>query len=189
MTGHIRFPVTVAVRRRAKPESVGALWNWAQELCEAARAHPGFIGSDLSVRGQGDAPELVIGLSFDSSESLAAWERSEERVGHLEGGSSVTDGPVVGLTVADFDRGLFGGSPGQVAVAPPRWKTAVVVWTALFPAALVLNTFLMPGLPQMPTPVTTLISTLLLVPFVVWVGVPLVHRCWEWIAGLGESAE
>ncbi len=188
MTEQARFPVTVAVRRRAKPDSVGALMKWGQDLCATARDHPGFIGSDLSVRGQGAAAELVIGLSFDTSESLASWERSEQRIEHLASSHTLTEGPVIGMTVAEFDRGMFGGRPGQVAVAPPRWKTAVAVWLALFPAAVLLNSFVVPRLPDLPVALSTLLSTALLVPFVVWAGVPIVHRVWERVARRVDSA-
>ncbi len=189
MTEQARFPVTVAVRRRAKPESVDALMKWGQELCSAARDHPGFIGSDLSVRGRGASAELVIGLSFDTSESLASWERSERRIEHLASSHTLTEGSVIGMTEADFDRGMFGGRPGRVAVAPPRWKTAVALWLALFPAAVFLNSFVMPRLPDLPVVLSTLLSTALLVPLVVWAGVPIVHRFWEWIARRTDSAQ
>lgn len=182
MSTHPTFPVTVAVRRRVAPERVGELEGWAHSLCGSARGYAGFLGSEVSVRDHGGVMEVVTGISFRTSADLIAWERSDDRDRHLAMSAQLTEGPVTGVTVADLDSGLFGELPGRVAVAPARWKTAVAVWLALFPAALVVNVFLLPRVDSLPTVLATLMSTLLLVPFVVWCGMPVVHFFWGRIA-------
>lgn len=178
------LPVTVAVRRRTVPEHASELEAWAHGLCESARGFTGFIGFEVSVRDHGGDVEVVSGISFRTSADLVAWEHSDARQRHLAKGTQLTDGPVTGVTVADLDSGLFGDAPGRVAVAPPRWKTAIAVWMAIFPAALIVNLVLVPRLESLPIALITLISTLLLVPFVVWCGLPIVHSLWGRVADL-----
>ncbi|WP_009478476.1 hypothetical protein [Rhodococcus sp. JVH1] len=183
MNNDSTFPVTVAVARYAKPAHGDALESWAHALCTSARDFPGFLGSNVRTSDRGGAVEIVIGLSFSHPQDLSAWEQSEQRAGHLRHGDVLTEGSDVGLTVDDFlGNGAFGSRPGRPAVAPARWKTAVVVWLALYPVATLSNFALSPHLRQLPVAMGTLITTLLLVPFVVWVGVPAVHRGWNLVS-------
>lgn len=56
------------------------------------------------------------------------------------------EGPGRHLSLADLDSGMAGDPPGQLAAAPPRWKTALWVWIALFPTSVALNFLVAPQL-------------------------------------------
>ncbi len=59
---------------------------------------------------------------------------------------------------------------------PPRWKTAVLIWVAIYPSITLL--FLLFGdlLLQLPVPLRTLVLTGVLVPLMVFVLLPLLQR-------------
>jgi uncharacterized protein len=59
---------------------------------------------------------------------------------------------------------------------PPRWKQAVITWLAVYPALTVTLAALGPFMETWPLPLRTLLVTLLLVPIVVYVIVPLLNR-------------
>ena len=59
---------------------------------------------------------------------------------------------------------------------PPRWKQAVITWVAVYPALTVTLAVLGPMMESWPLPLRTLLVTLLLVPIVVYVIVPLLTR-------------
>ena len=59
---------------------------------------------------------------------------------------------------------------------PPRWKTAVLIWVAIYPSITLL--FLLFGdlLHRLPVPLRTLVLTAVLVPLVVFLLLPLLQR-------------
>ena len=59
---------------------------------------------------------------------------------------------------------------------PPKYKTSVVVWLAIYPLVTLVQLLLGPWLSQFPLPVATLILTLLLVPLMTYVMMPLLER-------------
>lgn len=59
---------------------------------------------------------------------------------------------------------------------PPKWKFAVMVWIAIYPAITVLSYILVPLLKDLPIPVRTLIMTLVLVPTMVFILLPLLRK-------------
>jgi antibiotic biosynthesis monooxygenase (ABM) superfamily enzyme len=59
---------------------------------------------------------------------------------------------------------------------PPKWKFAVMVWLAIYPAITVLQFFIGDVLVRLPVPLRTLILTGILVPLMVFVLLPLLRR-------------
>ncbi len=59
---------------------------------------------------------------------------------------------------------------------PPRYKQAVITWLAVYPALTATLAMLGPLMETWPLPMRTLLVTLLLVPVVVYVIVPLLNR-------------
>ncbi len=160
---------------RAKPSQGGLLLDRATQLCNTAKTFPGYLHSNIRIRDTDGSQEIIVGLSFLRARDLTVWEQSEQRAGHLQECELLMEGPGRHLSLADLDSGMAGDPPGQLATAPPRWKTALWVWIALFPTSVALNFFVAPRLGGLPLVVRTLITTVLTVPIVIWLGVPAAH--------------
>jgi len=63
---------------------------------------------------------------------------------------------------------------------PPRYKRAIVIWIALYPAVVVALATLEPFINNWPIPLKALALTLVVIPAAVWVLIPLVQR---WMYG------
>lgn len=59
---------------------------------------------------------------------------------------------------------------------PPKWKFAIMVWIAIYPMITILQFALGAQLKDMPIPLRSLIMTLILVPMMVFVMLPLLRK-------------
>jgi len=60
--------------------------------------------------------------------------------------------------------------------APPRWKTAVLIWLAIYPSITLLMLLFGDLLAQLPMPLRTLVLTVVLVPLMVFVLLPRLQK-------------
>jgi hypothetical protein len=60
--------------------------------------------------------------------------------------------------------------------APPRWKTAVLIWLAIYPSITLLMLLFGDQLARLPIPVRTLVLTAVLVPLMVLVLLPRLQK-------------
>lgn len=88
--------------------------------------------------------------------------------------------------VAQDDPRLRGRVSGQVTepnpvprrrVGPPRYKRAIVIWIALYPAVVAALSMLRPVIGEWPIPLQALVLTTIIIPTAVWVLIPIVERC------------
>ncbi len=166
------LPVTVLVSRTAR-EPDADLSAWADNLCRDAARMPGHLAAHVDRVRAGDRTAVRIGVTFASAEDLVRWERSAERTRRLTEVDAITEGPPIALSVDDLGR--WGLAPRPQAPAPSRLRSAVLIWIALFPPALLTNALLMPGLADWPVAARTLLLTLVLVPVVVYGTLPLLN--------------
>lgn len=162
MTDVLRLPATVSATRRARPGCEEQLDAWAAMLCaEAAHTH-GHLDSRVERRAGG---AVTVSVTFDSAAALAGWEAAPRRAACLALADGLTDGaPAPAAAV---------GAP--VPAAPPRWRTALVVWAGLFPFSLLFAATAAPALTGLPVVVQSLVSSVVLVPLAVYVGIPVVN--------------
>ena len=67
--------------------------------------------------------------------------------------------------------------PQRPPTAPPRYKSAIVTWVAVYPTITVLFALCKPlGLMALPLPLRTLLLTAILVPTMAFVLVPTISR-------------
>jgi antibiotic biosynthesis monooxygenase (ABM) superfamily enzyme len=66
-------------------------------------------------------------------------------------------------------------SPGRQAM-PPRWKTAVLIWLAIYPSITFLLWLAGSRIASWPLPLRTLAITAVLVPVMVFVLIPAIQR-------------
>ena len=166
------LPVTVLVSRTARNRDAAALAGWADRLCRDAAGFPGHLASRVERATADGRASVRIGVTFASAADLLHWERSVARTRRLAEVDALAEGRAVALSVADLDHwGLAARSP-----APSRLRSAVLIWIALFPPALLLNALLMPTLDGWPVLARTLLLTLVLVPVVVFGTLPLLNQ-------------
>ncbi|WP_088286593.1 antibiotic biosynthesis monooxygenase [Kineosporia sp. A_224] len=180
----VHLPVSVVVSRRPAPGREADLERWARGIVAAASGFPGHLGAQVYPASPPDRDDLVIAFSFTDAHSLSDWEHSEVRRDWLARSAALVAGPSQAHSVSGFES-LFRavGEPAGTP-APPRWKTALVIALALFPASLLLNWLVTPHLTAWPLPARILLSTVVIVPWMVWGGVPWLSRLLRpWLRG------
>jgi uncharacterized protein len=163
-------PVKIVIDRRAKPGAQDALEQWVKEIMESAAAVPSLQGSSVLTTGGG---EYFILLRFASQDDLERWRESREvveifRRGHAY--ATVPEEPVVRTGMETWFT-----IPGVPAprMAPPKWKMALVTWSALVPQVLALGLVLPTRLPLL---AKVSISTAIPVILLTWVIMPRLTR-------------
>lgn len=156
MTTPLVLPVTVTATRRPQPDMVAALQAWAAQLCAAA-AEAGAQASAVTTGPAGVTTSLV----FPDAATAAAWESSPRRLGLLEHAAPLTAG----------QPSTAAAPPG----VPPRWRTAAVVWAGLFPFSLLFTALAGPTVARLPPLGQSLVTSVVLVPLAVYVGIPTVN--------------
>ncbi|GAB4079117.1 hypothetical protein GCM10028783_00650 [Modestobacter muralis] len=164
----------VAATRRALPHHGAELARWASELCRTASGFPGHLSNDVTRRHVRGSVQLTVAVTFDSASSASAWENSPERAALVAAGDALTEGEPMATA-------LVLPGPGQ-----SRLRTATVVWAGLFPFALVLNVLAAAPLAGLHVVPRTLVTTVVLVPLAVYVGIPAVQGVLRWAATRGR---
>lgn len=172
--------VTVSITRTVDPARFTEASEWVQFGINLAHNYPGFLGSGW-VRGSEDSATWNMLYRFSNSDSLEAWEGSDERAEWLEAGTDlVLDAQVEKRTGIEgwFDT-IHEASPGTPALVPPRWKQAVSIWLGFFPINLaftLLLPWLVPGWNDLPTVLRVLLTTLTLTPIMTYFVLPWITR-------------
>jgi antibiotic biosynthesis monooxygenase (ABM) superfamily enzyme len=177
-------PVTVSIIRHVEPEHVDQMIAWVRAGSALAERFPGFLGTGW-VRPSVGSDEWHMLYRFDSPASLGAWEASEQRAWWLGSAQGL-----VGESLRERRTGIEGwfDDPEEhdvqdlrpLPAAPPRWKQAVMIWTAFFPLSLLAGLVLgrhAPGLPILPR---VLVTTLVMTPIMTYLVLPQLTRRLEW---------
>jgi len=173
------LPVTVVIARRPAPGRDEELAAWADEIVAAAARFPGHLGAEIYPPSPPERDELVVAFSFASAGELSAWEHSAERQELVARSRRLTLGAPTTHAVSGFE-GIFAHAPGQAVVPPPRWKTATVIALAIYPMSLLVSWLIGPRIADWPIALRVLFTTLLVVPYMSWLGVPYLSR---WLRG------
>ena len=177
-------PVTVSITRHVEPSRVDQMVAWVRAGSALAERFPGFLGTGW-VRPRGGSDEWHMLYRFDSAESLGAWEASDQRAWWLGSAQGL-----VGESLRERRTGIEGwfDQPTEHDVedlrprpaAPPRWKQAVMIWTAFFPLSLLTGLLLRdvaPGLALLPR---VLVTTVVMTPVMTYVVLPQLTRRLDW---------
>lgn len=62
---------------------------------------------------------------------------------------------------------------------PPKYKTAILIWIAIYPSVNLIFYFLGDWLSTLPRLVSTLVLTIILVPLMVFVLLPLLQKIFK----------
>lgn len=167
--------VTVVWSRQAKPGSEAALEGVIDRLAKAMAAAPGFEGVASLRPRPGHPPIYTMVAHFASEADLDAWVSSEIRGRLYAEAEQVSVG---GLNVQQA-TGLEGWfqMPGQpLVVPPPRYKTAVITWLAIFPLLVLANLVATPLLSRVSPLVRLLPVSVVLIALMNWVVMPRMTR-------------
>jgi antibiotic biosynthesis monooxygenase (ABM) superfamily enzyme len=177
-------PVTVSITRHVEPSRVDEMVAWVRAGSALAERFPGFLGTGW-VRPGGGSDEWHMLYRFDSAESLGAWEASDQRAWWLGSAQGL-----VGESLRERRTGIEGwfDQPVEHDVedlrprpsAPPRWKQAVMIWTAFFPLSLLAGLLLRevaPGLALLPR---VLVTTVVMTPVMTYLVLPQLTRRLDW---------
>jgi uncharacterized protein len=167
------LPVTAVVSRRPVAGREAELEEWARGIVSAATAFPGHLGAQIYPPGP-ERDDLVLAFSFASADDLSAWERSEVRLAWVRRADGLVAGPATTHALSGLES-IF-AAPLRAASPPPRWKTAVVIALALYPASFVLSWLVAPRVADQPLWLRVLLTVVLVVPWMTWLGVPWVSR-------------
>jgi uncharacterized protein len=178
------LPVTVSITRHVAPARVDEMVAWVRAGSALAERFPGFLGTGW-VRPGGGSDEWHMLYRFDSAESLGVWEASAQRAWWLGSAQGL-----VGESLRERRTGIEGWFDQPIEhdvedlrprpVAPPRWKQAVMIWTAFFPLSLLTGLLLRevaPGLAILPR---VLVTTVVMTPVMTYVVLPQLTRRLDW---------
>ena len=178
------MPVTVSITRHVDPERQDQMTAWVRAGSALAERFPGFLGTGW-VRPGPESDEWHMLYRFDSPESLARWEASEQRewwLGSAQG--------LVGESRKERRTGIEGwfDTPQEYDVEdlkpqpkpPPRWKQAVMIWFAFFPLSLGMTLLLASLAPALSTLPRVLLSTVAMTPIMTYLVLPWLTRNLEW---------
>lgn len=171
------IPATVLVRRRARPGCEHQLQDWAEALCADARDMPGYMASESFRSPVEFGGELLLGMTFASAQDLLRWTDSAQRASRLASVAEITEGGAHAVPVDMLAWTLQTPSSTPATQGPvPRWASAFIVWLAIYPSAMLIAVLVGPALDGWHIALRTLVTTGLLVPFMVYIAVPLLQR-------------
>ena len=179
-------PVTVVREIRVKPGHETAFEGLMVKLISEATRQPGHLGATV-VRPQMPGHAYRFIYKFDRRTNLQAW--------HASGIRAQLVAPIA--TLVEWDR--FDQYPGletwfnlpaaPEAATPPKWKTTLMSWGAIFPLVLA-GSYVMKSLHfTAPMVVQVFILTGVVVPLVAYLVAPwLGRRLHRWLyAGLEHT--
>lgn len=167
-----QLPVTIVVSRRPAPGRERELAAWADGLVDLASRFPGHLAGEVMATHDPHG-DLVVAISWENADAVQFWERSDERADWLERADHLLAEPARPEVVSGFES-IFAPSTSTGAV--PRWKTALVIAAAIYPASVLLNLLLGPAIAVWPMAARVVLTTAILVPYMVWVAVPWLTR-------------
>lgn len=178
-THETHLPVTVVIARRPVAGREEDLVAWAYGITNAANAFRGHLGAQIYPPSGSEREDLVIAFSFATAEDLSVWEHSPERQDWIERGRPLIVGSQKAHAVSGFE-GIFSPSVQASRTPPPRWKTATIIGLALFPMSVLVTWLLGPHISGWNVVPRVALSTLIVVPYMTWLGVPWLTR---WLHG------
>jgi len=165
-------PVTVIREIRVRPGREAAFEDLMGLLIAGAARAPGHLGATVvraDPRRPGDAHRFVY--KFDRRSNLEAWHGSDTRA-HLFA-------PIEPLIESD----RFEAYPGLEtwfelpgASTPPRWKTTLMSWAAIYPVVVIVSYAMHALRFEAPIPIRALVLTAVVVPVVAYLLAPQLGR-------------
>eukprot|EP00730_Choanoeca_flexa_P008356 TRINITY_DN12478_c3_g2_i1.p1 TRINITY_DN12478_c3_g2~~TRINITY_DN12478_c3_g2_i1.p1 ORF type:complete len:396 (+),score=56.49 TRINITY_DN12478_c3_g2_i1:35-1222(+) len=203
-------PVTVVITRRIRPGAEDAYRDWCVRITDEARRYPGHLGTSLILPSPKDDRWIVL-YRFDSFDHIEAWHASSERaalIDELKRNNIVLDGDQEDVQTQTGWASFFTPGEKQVSGAPggppPKYRTAVVVFIAVWIAVSLLSfensdksvrslnptlrdALELPAHPER-IPLSVFISNFAAIPIIFFILVPIIaHFLKPWLRMPGPS--
>ena len=157
---------------------------WVRAGSALAERFPGFLGTGW-VRPSADSDEWHMLYRFDSAASLARGRPPPQR--RLVAGLGAGPGRGVAAERRTGIEGWFDApararrrGPPAAPPAPPRWKQAVMIWTAFFPLSLLAGLAARPVARAWPLVPRVLVTTVVMTPIMTYLVLPQLTRRLDW---------
>ncbi len=157
-------PAKMMIERRVRPGAEREFRAWTERLVHLAKAHAAHQGT--SVINTGDGNTFVI-LRFSSQDDLDAWSGSTAFRTLLRAGDAYSRLAEDAIVLSGFETWF--AIPGRTAAAPPRWKMALVTWSALLPQVIALGIIVPTSVPFV---VRAAVTTAIPVAMLTWIIMP-----------------
>ena len=165
-------PVTVIREIRVRADRHAEFEERMASLIAEAVRQPGHLGATVvrpDPQRPGDAHRFIY--KFDRRSNLEAWHRSPERAAHhahIE--------PLIESDRFDAYTGLETWFELPGASAPPRWKTTLMSWAAIYVLVVAMSYALHALRFEASIPIRALVLTGAVVPLVAYVVAPRLGR-------------
>jgi antibiotic biosynthesis monooxygenase (ABM) superfamily enzyme len=128
-------PITATLEVRVKEGHEAELEALMSELVEAALTQPGYLGTS-NLRPEHPGAPYRFMYKFDRLSNLQRWHASETRSAML-----VRMAPLVERVEQGVHPGLqfWFDFPKDAGSAPPKWKTTLLSWAAIFPSVVAIS--------------------------------------------------
>ncbi len=172
--------VTVVISQIVKPGREIAYEAWLKEITSVSRTYPGHLGTNVIRPQAGGRPEYVIIFKFDGFENLQAWMTSRDREYWLSQAQNLVESDPHVQQISGLEAWF--SLPGRPLKTPPRYKTALLTWAAVYVLINVLNMLITPLLRGLPPLIASLILTIIMVVLLTYVIMPRVSRLFsKWL--------
>ena len=165
--------VTSVISRSIKPGYEKDYDDWVLRYLALERKALGYLGTTIILPGGASSNVRYIIRRFTDKASMEIWDNSQESKELLKEANKystrhyeTTTGLETWFAVPDL----------KTAVAPPRWKMAIVVFVAAYAISLISRYILNPSIRDWPLPATGIIFTAILVIGLTYFAMPILSR-------------
>lgn len=164
-------PVTVVVTRVAKRGCEVAFEALNQQTFAARNAIPGHLSTEFLRPASADDPTYRIIFRFDHTSNYAKWLNSPDRTRWLSRLDALTEGNPRYQIHPGLEAWVTPSEPAETS-HPPKYKTAIVTWIAIYPLVLGSIAAVAPFTVGASTALRTAAVTLIVVPAMTYVVMP-----------------
>ena len=165
--------VTSVISRSIRPGYEKDYDDWVQRYLALERKAPGYLGTTIILPGGTSSNVRYIIRRFTDKASMQVWDNSQESKKLLDEANSystrhyeTTTGLETWFAVPDL----------KSAVAPPRWKMAIVVFIAAYAISLLSRSILNPSIGHWPLLANGIIFTAILTIGLTYFALPILNR-------------
>ncbi len=173
MVGNQSGPATIVFARKVKPGQHQRYEDWLNSVSRAGADFNGYLGT-IILRPVTEQEEYVAMVQYDTQEHLRRWLESDERHRCLDTLKQIGIESEEISTLAGLEQWV--SHTGNLRVAPPAWKMAILILTGLYPLVLLQGLFLRKLLAPLPGEISLLISLSISVSIMVWIVLPLLSK-------------